>query len=663
MERSIYCRALTSVLLERSTPWRKICVLRTGVKSGAAPAAGTQAIGEECMETIRLTVAQAIVRFLTAQRIEMDGRDEPLFPGVLAIFGHGNVTCLGEALEGVRDRLPTWRGQNEQSMAMAAIAYAKAKRRRQIMIATSSIGPGATNMVTAAGIAHANRLPFLLLAGDTFASRLNDPVLQQVEHFHNPTLTVNDAFRPVTRYWDRITRAEQILQSLPQAVATMLDPADCGPAFIGLAQDVQAEAFEFPAVFFEERTHRIRRPGPDPAEIGRAAATLRAAKRPLIIAGGGVHYSLATRELAAFAARHNVPIVETVAGKSSLAWDDPNLAGPIGVTGSTSANSLAGDADVVLAVGTRLQDFTTGSWSVFRDEDMRLIALNVGRYDAVKHRAIPVVADAMRGLEDLTAALGSWRAADEWMDRARNEYRSWNDYLDESSAPPGEGRAPSYAAVIRTINELADPDDYAVSAAGGFPGELNKQWRSLGVGTFDCEYGFSCMGYEIGGAWGAAMALPDRTVISFCGDGSYLMANSDLYSSVLSGHKFIVVLCDNGGYAVINRLQVFKGGAPFNNLFEDVRAIEQVRVDFAKHAEAMGARTEAVSTIEELREAFQRARASDRTAVIVIQTDPDTWTGGDAWWDVGVPEVSQRETVRVAKAQHEAERKLQRVGV
>jgi 3D-(3,5/4)-trihydroxycyclohexane-1,2-dione acylhydrolase (decyclizing) len=518
-------------------------------------------------------------------------------------------------------------------------------------------------MVTAAGIAHANRLPVLLLSGDTFSTRLPDPVLQQVEHFHDPTITVNDAFRPVTRYWDRITRPEQILSSFPRAVATMLDPADCGPAFIGLAQDVQAEAFDFPSVFFDPRVHSIRRPGPDPVELEAAARVLQKAQRPLLIAGGGVHYSLATDELAAFAERHNVPVVETVAGKSSLVWDDPHLAGPLGVTGSTSANALAADADVVLAVGTRLQDFTTGSWSVFQDPDMKLIAINVGRYDATKHLAIPLVADAQRGLVELSGILDGWRADEGWMDRAQREYRSWNEYLDESSRPPEEGRAPSYAAVIRKLNTLARDDDYALAAAGGFPGELNKGWRSLGVGTFDCEYGFSCMGYEIGGAWGAAMALEGRTVISFCGDGSYLMANSDVYSSVLSGHKFILVLCDNGGYAVINRLQVGKGGAPFNNLFENVRAREQVRVDFAKHAESMGARAEVVSVLDDLEPALERARAADRTSVIVIQTDPDTWTEGDAWWDVGVPEVSERETVRVARAEHEAERKHQRVGV
>jgi len=615
------------------------------------------------METVRLTVAQAIVKFLMAQRIELDGEEAPLFAGVFAIFGHGNVTSLGEALQAVQEELPTWRGQNEQTMAMAAVACAKAKRRRQIMVATSSIGPGTTNMLTAAAIAHADRLPLLVLAGDTFASRLPDPVLQQVEQFHDPTITVNDAFRPVSRYWDRITSPEQVIQSFPRAVATMLDPADCGPAFIGLPQDVQAQAFDYPAVFFEHRVHRIRRPGPDPAEIATAAEILRSARYPLVVAGGGVHYSLATPELSSFAEKHGLPVVETMAGKSSLTWDHPCYAGPLGVTGSTSANALAADADVVVAVGTRLQDFTTGSWSVFHEENMRLISLNVGRFDASKHRAFPIVADARRGMEELSVALGDWSAEQGWMSRAREEYRAWNAYLDEAAAPPTRGKPPSYAAVIRTVNRNAGPNDYALAAAGGFPGELNKHWRALGVGSFDCEYGFSCMGYEIGGAWGAAMALPERTVISFCGDGSYLMANSDIYSSVLSGHKFIVILCDNGGYAVINRLQEFKGGAPFNNLFEHSRFKELVYVDFVQHAQAMGARAEGVATLEELEQALERARAADRTTVIVTKTDPYTWTGGDAWWDVGVPEVSDSEEVRMAKAQHEAERKHQRLGV
>jgi 3D-(3,5/4)-trihydroxycyclohexane-1,2-dione acylhydrolase (decyclizing) len=615
------------------------------------------------METIRLTAAGAVVRFLTSQRTEVDGEEVPLFPGVFAIFGHGNVTCLGDALEAARDRLPTWRGHNEQTMAMAAIAFAKARRRRQIMVATSSIGPGALNMVTAAGIGHANRLPVLLLSGDAFVSRIPDPVLQQIEPFGDPTVTVNDAFRPVTRYWDRITHPAQVLQSLPQAVATMLDPADCGPAFLGLPQDVQAEAFDYPASFFEPRLHRIRRAGPDPREVEAAARALRGAERPLLIAGGGVHYSLATEQLTAFAERHGVPVVETVAGKSSLRWDHPMLAGPIGVTGSSSANELARDADVVLAVGTRLQDFTTGSWSVFGDERMRLISLNAARHDTAKHLALPIVADARRGLEALGEALAGWRSPAGWPARATEAYARWNAGLHETAAASTDSGLPSYAAVIRRVNDLARPDDYVVSAAGGLPGELNKHWRSLGVGTFDCEYGFSCMGYEIGGAWGAAIAHPDRTVLSFCGDGSYLMANSDVYGSVLAGHRFVLLLCDNEGYAVIDRLQVLKGGAPFNNMLADVRGPASARVDFAAHAEAMGAWTEHVGSLEDLEGALDRARRADRTAVLVIRTDPHAWTGGDAWWDVGVPEVSDRDEVLVAKAEHEAARKQQRTGV
>ncbi len=608
-----------------------------------------------------MTTAEAIVRYMTAQRIVVDDVELPLFAGVFAIFGHGNVTALGVALEAARDRLPTWRGQNEQTMAMAAIAFAKAKRRRQIMVATSSIGPGAANMVTAAGIGHANRLPVLLLAGDTFASRIPDPVLQQVEHFDDPTVTVNDAFKAVVRYWDRITRPEQILESLPQAIAVMLDPEDCGPAFVGLPQDVQAEAFDYPARFFEPRTWQIRRPGSDPREVDRAAAVLSQARAPLIVAGGGVHYAAAEHDLRDFAARRRIPVVETVAGKGTVVWDDPVYAGPLGVTGSTAANALAADADVVLAVGTRLQDFTTGSWTVFQHPDLRIVSCNVGRFDSTKHRAISLVADAQRGLHDLDIALLDWAAPPAWMQRVRREMAAWNAYVDEVTAP-SEAPRPSYAQVIGAVGRAADPGDYALAAAGGFPGELNKVWRVRTIGAFDCEYGFSCMGYEIGGAWGAAMARPGGDVIAFVGDGSYLMANSDVFSAAFTGFKVIWILADNGGFAVINRLQEFKGGAPFNNLLEHSRGNPEIRVDFVAHARALGARAERVETTAELEDAVCRAKAAEGPSVIVIETDPYTWTGGDAWWETGVPEVSEREAVRVARAEHEAEKKRQRIG-
>jgi 3D-(3,5/4)-trihydroxycyclohexane-1,2-dione acylhydrolase (decyclizing) len=611
------------------------------------------------METVRLTTAQALVRWMLAQRTEIDGRPAPVFGGVFAIFGHGNVVALAEALEPVQNSLPTWRGHNEQSMALAAIAYAKAMNRRQIMVATSSIGPGSTNMITAAACAHANRLPVLLISGDTFQHRLVDPVLQQVEVFGDPSLTVSDSFKTVTRYWDRITHPAQILQSLPQALAMMLDPADCGPAFLALPQDIAAEAFDYPAQFFEERSHVIRRPGPDPREVEAAGRAIAAARNPLIIAGGGVHYSGAVEALTAFAERRGIPVTETVAGKSTLVSDHPNFAGPIGVTGSTSANLLAADADVVLAIGTRLQDFTTGSWSVFRDESMKLVTINTARFDASKHRAISVIGDARVTLASIDAELGNYTAPPEWLSHTAEVRRAWYSYLDEISAPEGK---PTYAKVIRAVNDICDPSDYQVSAAGGLPGELNAGWHSKSVHSFDAEYGYSTMGYEIAGAWGAKMALADRDVICWTGDGSYLMMNSDIYSTVMTGHKVIFIVCDNAGFAVINRLQVNTGGEEFNNLLRSSRHQRLPRVDFVKHAEAMGAVAKKVETISEFKEAFAVAKAADRSSVIVIEVDEYSWTSGGAWWEVGVPEVSDREQVRVARAELEAERKHQRVG-
>jgi 3D-(3,5/4)-trihydroxycyclohexane-1,2-dione acylhydrolase (decyclizing) len=611
------------------------------------------------MNTVRLTTAQAIVRFLIAQRTIVDGREAPLFPGVFAIFGHGNVTGLGFALDEARDELPTLRGQNEQGMALAAVGFAKAMRRRQIMVATSSIGPGATNMVTAAAVALANRLPVLLLSGDTFCSRIPDPVLQQVEHFGSPSTTVNDAFRAVTRYWDRIVHPAQVAQSLPLALETLLDPAECGPAFVGLPQDVQAAAYDYPARLFEKQVHELRRQRPDGRELAAAAAALREARRPLVIAGGGVHYSLAEDELRRFVESHDLPVVETVAGKSSLVADHPRCVGPIGVTGCDHANRLAAEADVVLCVGTRLQDFTTGSWTVFGNEQLTLIGLNAARFDATKHRALPVVGDAREGLAELGARLDGWRAEAAWVARAEAEAASFAAFVAQATAP-AEG-TPTYAQVIGAVNRQATENDYALTAAGGLPGELNVNWRSRGVATFDCEYGYSCMGYEISGAWGARMARPDGDVVCFVGDGSYLMLNSDLYSSVLTGHKLIVVVCDNGGFAVIDRLQTGMGGRSFNNMFAAI-GDGWVKVDWAAHAQALGCRGEAVRTLAELDDAFARARAADRTTVIAIETAPDRWTPGGAFWDVGVAEVSDRAEIAQAYTRLREGRTRQRVG-
>lgn len=614
------------------------------------------------MKTTRLTMAQALVEYLAAQRIDDD--ETPLFGGAFAIFGHGNVTCLGDALHYRRDALPTWRGQNEQAMGLAAAAFAKAHRRRRIFVATSSIGPGATNMITAAAAAHANRLPVLFLSGDAFANRLPDPVLQQVEHYGNPTVTVNDAFRAVTRYWDRIVHPQQLLSSLPQAVATMLDPADCGPAFLALPQDVQAQAFDCPESFLAPVIHRVPRPRPDREQLAAAAAALRQAKKPLLICGGGVHYSLATAELAAFAERHNIPVVETIAGRAALLHDHPNNAGPLGVIGSASANALAADADIVVAVGTRLQDFSTASWSIFGNRDnFRLITINAARFDARKHRAVAVVGDARESLAELSAALQDWHAPAARLEQAAKLYADWNALIDEHSSAPADDGLPSYAQTVGAVNRAAAAGDLALTAAGGFPGEFCMNWRAKAVGDFDCEFGYSCMGYEIAGGLGAKMAQPAREVYVLVGDGSYLMMNSDILSSVMFDRKLIIVVYDNGGYAVIDRLQTFKGCASFNNLFADCQNATPVAVDFVAHAKSMGADGEEVGTVKELEAALQRAKQADKTYIVTVRGLPHQWTPNDAWWDVGVPENSARSEVAEAKAAHEKARAAQRPGV
>ena len=612
--------------------------------------------------TVRVTVAEAMVRYLIAQRITVDGTDVPLFPGVLAIFGHGNVTSLGHSLEQHRDEIPVWRGQNEQGMGLAATAFTKARRRQQVMIATSSVGPGATNMVTAAGVAMANRLPVLFIAGDTFASRLPDPVLQQVEHFGSPSTTVNDAFRSVVRYWDRITHPAQILSSMPHAVATLLDPADCGPVFIGLPQDVAAEAYDYPVDFFVPMVHSIARPRPDVDQLASAVAMMRSAQRPVIIAGGGVHYSLAEEQLAEFAARTGIPVVETVAGKSSLLGDHPSYAGPVGVTGAAAANAVVEQADLVLAIGCRLQDFTTGSWTLF-DHDTSFIGLNAARFDAGKHRAQPLVCDAREGIVELDEALADWTVSEDWKSAHRAERDALETFITSRTADDSVW-PPSYAQLVGQVHDSATPDDYVLTAAGGLPGELNINWLSKGIATFDCEYGFSCMGYEISGAWGAAFARDRGQVYAMVGDGSYLMMNSDIYASVLSGKKFILVVCDNEGYAVIERLQVGQGGASYNNMLKDSTGTgSEARVDFAAHAASMGALVLTADSLVSFRSALDEARTADRTVVIVTPVRASDWTEGGAFWQVGVPEVSAKPEVRSARASMDAGLVRQRRGI
>ncbi|MDJ0821583.1 MAG: 3D-(3,5/4)-trihydroxycyclohexane-1,2-dione acylhydrolase (decyclizing) [Paracoccaceae bacterium] len=618
-------------------------------------------------DTIRLTTAQAIIRFLNAQFIDIDGERQRVCGGGFGIFGHGNVTCLGEALYDHRDALPLYRGQNEQSMGFAAAAYAKYWLRRRFMFATASAGPGTANLLTASALAHANRLPMLMLCGDTFLTRLPDPVLQQLEHFNNPALGLNDAFQAVTRYWDRITHPAQVIQSLPAALATMLDPADCGPAFIALPQDVQGWAYDYPVAFFAEKTHRIRRVTPDADEVAEAATLLTSAKRPVIIAGGGVQYSGAVKELTQFAEAHQIPVIETIAGRANLLNDHELNIGPVGVTGSDSANAVAEAADVILSVGSRLQDFTTGSWTAFA-KDARFISLNAARHDAGKHMSLPVVGDAKLGLQELAKAMSGYAAPQDWLSFAQGERRKWDAYVAENVKPGN--RPNSYAQAIGVVNALCDKRDRVVAAAGGLPAEVTANWRTLDIGTVDVEFGFSCMGYEIAGGWGARIAQsenePDADTIVFTGDGSYLLLNSDIYSSVLSQKKLIILVLDNGGFAVINKLQNNTGNESFNNLFTDAPTIpEAFAVDFVSHAASMGANAVYADNAEDLASAFKAAKAADKTSVIVMNVDAyEGWTTeGHTWWEVGTPAVSEHASVREKHLEIEASRDRQRKGV
>lgn len=619
-------------------------------------------------QTIELTSAQAIVRWLANQFIVIDGREQRLFGGGFGIFGHGNVTCLGEALYDHRAELPLYRGQNEQSMGFAAAAYAKYHLRQRMMFCTASAGPGTSNLLTSSALAHTNRLPMLMLCGDTYLTRLPDPVLQQIEHFNDPTLGVNDAFRPMTRYWDRITHPAQIIQSLPAAIATMLDPADCGPAFIGLPQDVQGWTYEYPVVFFEKKVHHIRRAGPDEHEIATAAELIRTAERPMIIAGGGVQYSRAVAELTAFAESTSIPVVETIAGRANLVATHPLNTGPIGVTGSDSANAIAEKADVIIAVGTRLQDFTTGSWTAFA-HDARFVSINAARHDAAKHRSLSIVADAKLALLALRDAIADYQSPGHWTELAANERKQWDVTVAQNVS---YGNRPnSYAQAIGVVNDLCDDNDRVVAAAGGLPAEVTANWKTRATGTVDVEFGFSCMGYEISGGWGARIAQsenePAQDTIVLVGDGSYLMLNSDIYSSVLTGKKLIVCVFDNGGFAVINKLQNNTGNESFNNLFKDCPTVpgEPVAVDFEAHARALGANAETVANPSELAEAFKRAKASTKTSIIVMPVDAyEGWTNeGHTWWEVGTPHISKNRKVTEAHEEWESARGRQRRGV
>jgi len=611
-------------------------------------------------KTIRLTMAQALAKFMTRQMTIVDGNKVPIFGGVFAIFGHGNVAGFGEALYQVRDELPTYRAHNEQGMAHAAIAFAKASFRRRFMAATSSIGPGATNMVTAAALAHVNRLPVLLLPGDVFANRAPDPVLQQVESFGDGTVSANDVFRPVSRYFDRITRPEQIIPALNRAMQVLTDPAECGPVTLSLCQDVQAEAYDYPEAFFAERVWVPRRPQPDTNELEAAIAALKASKKPVIIAGGGVLYSEAAGTLQGFAEKHGIPVMETNAGKSSLPHDHPLNMGSVGVTGSSASNLLAEQADLVLAVGSRLQDFTTGSWALFKADGVKIVGLNAQLFDAGKHRALPLVADAKAGLEALDAKLGGWTSPDGWVATAKEAKAKW--LVSAKAVTDPTNALPSDAQVIGAVHRARGSGATLVCASGGLPGELHKLWPAGAPGSYHMEYGYSTMGYEIAGGLGVKLAKPHDDVIVMLGDGSYMMMNSEIATSVMLGKKLTIVVLDNRGFGCINRLQMATGGANFNNLLKDTFHETLPEIDFAAHAAAMGAWVRKAASIAELESALAEAEKVERTTVLVIDTDPliSTEAGGH-WWDVAVPEVSVRPQVNAARKEYEAALKGQRL--
>lgn len=614
-------------------------------------------------KTIRLTMAQAIVHFLKRQMTIVDGRKVPIFAGVWGIFGHGNVAGLGEALYQVREELPTYRAHNEQGMAHAAVAFAKASFRQRFMACTTSIGPGALNMVTAAGVAHVNRLPVLFLPGDVFANRIPDPVLQQIEDFGDGTVSVNDAFRCVSRYFDRITRPEQIIPALKRAMQVLTDPVDCGPVTLSLCQDVQAEAYDYPESLFEERVWKERRPRPDADEFAAALEAIRHAEKPLIIAGGGVLYSHATAELKAFAGMHSVPVAVTQAGKSALPDDHPLCMGSIGVTGTSAANAFAEEADLILAVGTRLQDFTTGSWALFGNEKARIIGLNTAAFDAAKHDSLPLVCDAREGLTLLSEALGGWKAPAAVEAAAKARKAEWISAADRATAATNS-TLPSDGQVIGAVQRaIGGENSILVCAAGGLPGELHKLWQAHKPGSYHMEYGFSCMGYEIAGGLGVKMARPEADVVVMVGDGSYMMMNSELSTSVMLGQKLTIVVLDNRGFGCINRLQMATGGANFNNLLKDARIEAMPDIDFRAHAESMGAVAVKVSSIADLETAIEQSKGNDRTSVIVIDTDPlITTKEGGHWWDVAVPEVSPREEVNKAREAYVKALSAQRIG-
>lgn len=620
--------------------------------------------------TIRLTMAQAIVRFLKEQYTKRDGVEQPFFAGCFGIFGHGNVAGIGQALMQEPD-FRYYQTRNEQAMVHTAAAFAKQSNRLRTFACTSSIGPGATNMITAAAGATINRLPVLLLPGDVFARRNTGPLLQQLEWEHSQEISVNDAFKPVSRYWDRFNRPEQILTALPEAMRVLTSPADTGAVTLALPQDVQAEAYDYPLHFFRRRVWHIPRNRPDEVSIRRAAEWIQAAKRPLIVAGGGVIYSEATETLRAFVEQTGIPAGETMAGKGSLRYDHPLCMGAIGVTGTSAANILAKEADLVIGIGTRYSDFTTASKTQFQDPNVRFININVAEFDAYKHSALPLVGDARVTLEELAAALGDHRADEAYSAKARRLHDAWEAEVDRVYAIRHQP-LPSQGELIGAINDEGDPDAIMVCAAGSLPGDLHKLWRTRHPKQYHLDYGYSCMGYEIAGGLGVKMAAPEREVYVLVGDGSYLMLANEIVTSIQEGYRLTIVLMDNHGYKSIGALSRSLGEEGFGTRFvfpekeglPSDAAGDQARtlpIDLAMNARSLGANVIECQERDDLVAALKAARNSDRTTVIYIQNDRYVGVPGyESWWDVPIAEVSEIDSVNAAREEYEEMRAKER---
>jgi 3D-(3,5/4)-trihydroxycyclohexane-1,2-dione acylhydrolase (decyclizing) len=610
------------------------------------------------MKTQRRTVGQAVVAFLASQYSERDGVERRFFPGVFGIFGHGNVAGVGQALHQAGDGLRFYLARNEQAMVHLAAAYAKMANRLATLACTTSIGPGATNMLTAAAGATINRIPVLLLPGDIFATRRVAPVLQQLESSQSQDVSVNDAFRPISRYWDRIYRPEQLVTSLPEAMRVLTSPADTGAVTLALPQDTQAEAFDYPSALFEKRVWHVRRPVPEPEAVHAAASLIRAAKRPLIVAGGGVIYSEATAALRALAAATGIPVGETMAGKGALSYDDPLALGAIGVTGTPGANIMAREADVVIGIGTRYSDFTTASKTAFQDPGVRFVNVNVAEFDAFKHAGLAVVGDARVAIEALRRALEGWQVPPAYRERAAKFGREWDAEV-QRLYDRGHAPLPSQSEVIGAVNTFAGPGDVVVCAAGSLPGDLHKLWRTRDPKGYHLEYGYSCMGYEVAGAVGVKMAAPEREVYAMVGDGSWLMMSSDLVTALQEGIKITVVLIDNGGFGSIGGLSTSVGSEAFGTKYryrsgDGQLSGERIRVDFAANARSLGAHVIPCRTVADLRAGLAEARGQARATVLTIETDPAAGVGGyESWWDVPPAEVSEMEKVKAARRAYE----------